>query len=105
MGQIGRYAFVAGFALAVVAAFFTQVAWMYWLLAVLGLVVGFLNITDKETHGFLLAAIALILSSTAVLGIPFVGETVTTIVANLVAFMAAAVLVVALKALFEVAKD
>jgi hypothetical protein len=105
MGQVGKWAFIAGFVLAVVAAFITQVSWMYWLLAVLGLVVGFLNVTAEETKGFLLAAIALMLSATSVQAIPLVGEVVTTVMANLVAFIAAAVLVVALKTLFETAKD
>jgi hypothetical protein len=78
---------------------------MYWVLAVLGLVVGFLNVTAEETRGFLLAAIALILSATSVRAIPFIGELVTQIMSNVVAFIAAAVLVVSLKALFETAKD
>lgn len=105
MAQIGKYAFLAGLVLSVVAAFVTQVAWIYWVLAILGLIVGFMNVTSGETKTFLLAAIGLIMSATAVLSIPYIGETVTEIVANLVAFIAAAVLVVALKALFETAKD
>jgi hypothetical protein len=105
MQQVGKWAFIVGFGLAVIAAFVTQVSWMYWLLAVLGVVVGFLNITAEETKGFLIAAIALILSATSVQAIPLVGEIVTRIMANVVAFMSAAVLVVALKSLFESAKD
>lgn len=105
MQQVGKWAFIVGIVLAVVVAFVTQIAWMYWILAVLGLVVGFLNITTEETKGFLLASIALILSATSVQGIPLVGQIVTQIMANLVAFIAAAVLVVALKTLFETAKD
>jgi hypothetical protein len=45
------------------------------------------------------------LSATAVQSIPFVGEMVTRIVSNIIVFIAPAVLVVALKALFETAKD
>ncbi len=105
MGQLGKWAFIVGIVLSVISAFITQVGWMYWGLAVLGLVVGFLNITAEETKGFLLAAIALVLSASSVQGIPWVGETVTQIMGNLVAFMSAAVLVVALKSLFESAKD
>jgi hypothetical protein len=79
--------------------------WMYWVLAVLGLIVGFMNITGAETKTFLLAAIGLMLSASSVMAIPLIGTAVTAIVANVVAFIAAAVLVVSLKALFEVAKD
>ncbi len=105
MGQVGKWAFIGGIVLAVVAAFVSQTTWIYWVLAVLGLVVGFLNVTSEETKGFLLSAVALILSASAVQGIPLVGEMVTSIMGNLVAFMSAAVLVVALKSLFETAKD
>ena len=105
MGQLGKWAFIGGIVLAVVAAFVSQLSLVYWALAVLGLVVGFLNVTAEETKGFLLSAVALILSASAVQGIPLVGELVTAIMGNLVAFMSAAVLVVALKSLFETAKD
>ena len=105
MGQLGKWAFIGGIVLAVVAAYVSQTTWIYWALAVLGLVVGFLNVTAEETKGFLLSAVALILSASAVQGIPLVGELVTAIMGNLVAFMSAAVLVVALKSLFESAKD
>lgn len=105
MQKLGKWAFIAGIVLAVIAAFLTQVSWIYWVLAVLGVIVGFLNVTAEETRGFLLAAIALILSATSVQAIPYIGQMVTHIMANVVAFIAAAVLVVALKALFETAKD
>lgn len=105
MGQVGKWAFIVGIVLAVIASFVSQMSWIYWVLAVLGLVVGFLNVTAEETRGFLLAAVALILSASSVQGIPLIGETVTRIMGNLVAFMSAAVLVVALKSLFESAKD
>lgn len=105
MHLIGKWAFIVGIVLCLILAFVTQVAWIYWVLAILGLVVGFLNITAEETRGFLLAAIGLVLSATAVQAIPLIGVLVTRIMANVVAFIAAAVLVVALKALFETAKD
>jgi hypothetical protein len=105
MQQLGKWAFIVGIVLSVILAFVTHVAWMYWVLAVLGLVVGFLNVTAEESRGFLLAAIGLVLSATSVRAIPFIGELVTQIMSNVVAFIAAAVLVVALKALFETAKD
>ena len=79
--------------------------WVAWVLAILGLIVGFLNVTGEETRTFLLAAIGLILAATSVQTIPFIGEVLTRIVSNLAVFMAPAVLVVALKSLFETAKD
>jgi hypothetical protein len=105
MEKVGKWAFIAGLVLAVVAGLGFQATWMAWVLVVLGLVVGFLNVTAQESRGFLLAAIGLMLSATAVQTIPFVGGIVTRIVSNVIVFVAPAVLVVALKALFETAKD
>lgn len=105
MAQVGRYAFIVGLVIAFVAALFTHVSWFYWVLAVLGLVVGFMNVTGLETNRFLLAAIGLMLSATSIQVIPLVGDVAAYIAGNLVAFIAPAVLVVALKALFETARD
>jgi hypothetical protein len=105
MGQIGKWAFIVGFVICVVAGLLIAEPWMYWVLAVLGLIVGFMNITGAETKTFLLAAIGLMLSASSVMAIPLIGVAVTAIVANIVAFIAAAVLVVSLKSLFEVVKD
>ena len=54
---------------------------------------------------FLLAAIALIVAASAVGAIPYIGELVTRIIANLVIFLGGAVLVVAVKSLFTVARN
>jgi hypothetical protein len=105
MKNLGKWAFLVGIVICVVAGLVVAANWMYWLLAVLGLVVGFLNITGEETKTFLLAAIGLMLSATSVMSIPMIGVAVTAVLANVVAFISAAVLVVALKALFEVARD
>ena len=105
MGMIGKYAFIAGLIIAFLAGLLIQASWLYWVLAVLGLIVGFMNVTELESRGFLLAAIGLIISSTSIRVIPVVGDVATFIVDNLVAFIAPAVLVVALKVLFETAKD
>ncbi len=105
MGQMGKWAFIVGFVICVIAGLFFAQPWMYWVLAVLGLIVGFMNITGEETKTFLLAAIGLMLSATSLIAVPKIGVAVTEIVANVVAFIAAAVLVVSLKSLFEVAKD
>ena len=105
MQTFGKYAFILGLVIAVIAAVVTQFNWVAWVLALLGLVVGFLNITSEETRSFLLAAIGLMLSAASVQSIPYVGNMVTHIVSNVVVFIAPAVLVVALKSLLETAKD
>ena len=105
MGQLGKWAFIVGFVICVVAGVVIAEPWMYWVLAVLGLIVGFMNITAAETQGFLLASIALMLSATSIIAIPFIGLAVTAVLANVVVFISAAVLVVAVTSLFEIAKD
>ena len=105
MAKVGKYAFIVGLVLAVLAAFAFEAAWAMWVLAVLGLIVGFLNVTKEEVRSFLLAAIGLMLAATSVQVIPLVGDLITQIMSHLVVFIAPAVLVVALKSLFETAKD
>ena len=105
MAQLGKWAFSVGLIIAVVGGLgFTQ-TWFAWLLVLLGLAVGFLNITDRESQKFLLAAIALIVASAAWSMLPYVGGYLSAILNNMVAFVGAAVLVVALKVLFETAQD
>ena len=105
MAQVGKWVFVVGLVIAVAGGVGFEQSWFGWILAVLGLIVGFLNISDKESQGFLLAAIALIVAANAVGAIPYIGEHVTRIIANLVLFLGGAVLVVAVKSLFAVARD
>jgi len=105
MDKLGKYAFIIGFILALLATFVQHQAWTFWVLALIGLVVGFLNITSEETNTFLLASIGLILSATALQTIPMVGEFATEMVANVLSFLGAAVLVVAIRAIISTAKD
>ncbi len=105
MGLVGKGSFIVGLVVAVAGGLGLEQAWFGWVLAVLGLIVGFLNISDKENQSFLLAAIALIVAASAVGAIPFIGEAVTRIIANLVLFLGGAVLIVAVRSLFAVAKD
>jgi len=105
MEKVGRWAFIAGIVLAVLAGLFVvDVTWVAWVLAILGLVVGFLNVSTADPQGFLLPAVALTLSASAVRSLPAVGFVLTNILANAVAFVAAAMLVVAIRALLVTAK-
>ena len=105
MAQVGKWTFIVGLVIAVAGGVGFEQSWFGWVLAVLGLIVGFLNISDKESQAFLLAAIALIVAANAVGAIPYIGEHATRIIANLVLFLGGAVLVVAVKSLFAVARD
>jgi hypothetical protein len=102
----GKWAFIVGLVLAVIAGIlFESEELVFWVLAVLGVIVGLLNVSRAETQSFLLAAIGLILSATALNLIPIVGETLSQILQYVAAFVAGATVVVALKALFETGRQ
>jgi len=113
--QVGTWAFLLGAILALVAGIFGGVLAAYegyilLLLVVLGLVVGFLNIKDREIDKFLLASVALILVGSANLTaantvVPLLGTTLQAIVTNLARFVAPATLLVSLQAIYNLAKD
>ena len=101
---IGKWAFVIGLVIAVLAGLFYQPDWAIWVLAILGVIVGLLNVTAEDTRGFLLAAIALTLSATALNTIPLIGTALSLILPFVVAFVAGATIVVAFKELFQTAR-
>ena len=102
----GKWAFIVGLVLAVIAGIlFEAEEWVFWVLAVLGLIVGLLNVTQAETQGFLLAAIGFLLSATALNLIPIVGETLSQILEYVAAFVAGATIVAAVKTLFVTARQ
>ena len=68
------------------------------------MIVGLLNVTAEDTRGFLLAAIALTLSATALNTIPLIGTAFSLILPFVVAFVAGATIVVAFKELFQTAR-
>jgi len=103
--KIGKWAFIIGLVVAVLAGLFFQPGWAIWVLAILGLIVGLLNVTAEDTRSFLLAAIALTLSATALNTLPIVGTALSFILPFVVAFVAGATIVIALKELFQTARS
>ena len=101
---IGKWAFIVGLVIAVLAGLLFQPEGAIWVLAVLGVVVGLLNVAAEETRGFLLASIALTLSATALNTLPIIGTALSLILPFVVAFVAGATIVVALKELFQTAR-
>lgn len=105
----GELAFLFGIALAIVLSFFPDTSNQTTpgvILAVLGLFVGLFNITYKETHGFLVASIVLLLVGSAGLDfLPYIGSWLGTAFINISHFVAPAAMVVALKTVVELAKN
>ena len=109
--KLGVWAFVIGLVLALVIAIFSATATPLWavvVLAILGVVVGLLNVTDKEVQPFLVATIAFLLSFQS-LNVLFttlkLGTTASALFGLLSAFMAPAAAIVAIIALFKLARD
>lgn len=105
LAMVGKWAFIIGLVLAVLVGFVFQAGWVVWVLAVLGVIVGLLNVTGEDTEKFLLAAIAFALSVTALNTVPVLGFLITNILGYVAAFVAGAVIVVALKVLFQTARS
>lgn len=109
--KVGHYAFLAGILIAVIAGIFTDMLdprIVPLLLLILGIIVGLLNISAKEFTDFLVAGIALLLiavPSGVLDNIPAVGNYLSSILLNISTFVSFAVLIVAVKAIWELAEE
>ena len=110
--KIGEWAFIIGIVLAVLLGFVptSYIGMAILVLVILGLLVGFLNITEKETTPFLVAAIALLATGNAsdslkVIPPDVLGSFLSNAVRNITAFVAPAAVLVAVKVIWSLAKD
>jgi len=110
---IGRILFLVGVVICILAGLGFTNPMLSAALIVLGLVVGFLNVSAAETRTFLISAIALMMSAGALSGLgngmgesmASIANIITRIGYNLSAFIAPAALVVALRSLLTTAGD
>jgi hypothetical protein len=107
LGFIGFWAFIVGFVLAILAGIIwpTNQA-IVVVLVILGIIIGFLNVSSKEFMLLLLATIALVVvgNAFAPLGTLRVGEVLGNILSRIGVLVAPAAIIVAIKALWAVAK-
>ena len=119
--SVGAWAFVVGVVLAVAIGLSTTAlpiplltaysAQIYAILVILGITVGFMNVTGRETQTFLMAGTVLVIISSfgmdgvtgSLIGIG-VGDAVTSVFGALIALFAPATIIVALKTVFSIAK-
>jgi len=110
----GTWAFIIGVIIAIVlglvgANLGTARPWLYSLLIVLGLIVGFVNVTGKESKDFLFAAVALIIiafaggESTVLNQVQSIGLYLQGIFGGLLALVVPAAIIVALKDIWALA--
>jgi len=109
--KIGVWSFLIGLLIAVLAGGVIQRSTSVVLvLALLGLIVGVLNVTSKEAIPFLVATIALVVSvsgmSIVLSGLSGVWtEALVKVLDNITIFVAPAALMVALKSIYVLASD
>ncbi len=108
MEKVGRYAFLIGVVISILAGFLSS-DWIFAILTLLGLIVGLLNVTSKEVQSFLLAAVSLVivagLGSDRITSLPQVGDILGRVYTALLTFVSPAAIIVALKSIFSLAKS
>jgi len=118
MKQLGAWSFIGGVVLALIiglaAAFMTIDAAMkgiiYGIMVVLGILVGALNITEKEVTSFVIAALGLAMGSAALASLGVIigsepGQIITTAFTVFGLFVAGAVFIPSLKAVYAISKS
>jgi hypothetical protein len=109
--KIGSWAFIIGVVIAIIAGLlgvgvFGPVAeWIPLVMLILGILIGLLNISDKEITTFLVAVIALLAASGVSWAlIPTIGVPLGNIFINIASLMAPAAIIVGIKAVWNLAR-
>ena len=112
MEKAGVWTFYGGLVIAIIAAIVSPSGigvGVALLLGILGIVVGLLNVVDKEVIPFLVASIAFIVGASSlstILGsLPGIGTFIPSFLQAVVIFMAPGAAVVALKAIWDITKS
>ena len=128
--KIGSWAFLIGILIALIVGLYQAVTleagnnffgtdaggWIAWLLAIIGVIVGLLafmgkgTITEKEVPGFLMAGMALVIMGGVFQGwhailAPYIGALLAGISMSLSIFVAPAVGILAIKAIWDIGKE
>jgi hypothetical protein len=102
MEKVGRYLFLLGLIITVIAGFADIGIYGLAALFILGIIVGILNITGKEVQPFLLGTVALLLVGSSLGALAAVtGPQVVSIIKNFTTFVAGGALIVALKEVYQ----
>lgn len=102
MKAIGSWAFIIGLIIAIGMGLFTTAGTMtMWILAVLGLIVGLINVTHEEASLYLTASIAFLVSASS---LTIIVEALRSILTNIIVFVGPGAAIVALRALYDIAK-
>jgi hypothetical protein len=112
LAKVGSWAFIIGLVVAVLVGLFSNVkssATITSVLIVLGLIVGFLNVTGRETTPFLLATVSLVIVSSfggnVLAEVAYIGITMQNVLNAIMIFVIPATIIVSLKAIYALAHD
>ncbi len=109
--MIGGWSFLIGALIALILGVIPSTAgqtWVVGLLLVLGLIVGFLNVSDREVLGFLIACVAFLVSAPFLSGAlsSFSGfGWLTSMLNHIAVFIVPAAVLVAIKAVWALAAN
>ncbi|MFC1741490.1 hypothetical protein ACFL3V_03060 [Nanoarchaeota archaeon] len=107
--KAGSWAFIVGLIVAIIAGFWPLGTAMTSVLIIMGLIVGFLNVTGKETNSFLFSTLVLVVMTSMggqLLGtIKFIGPMLQNMFSAMMLFIIPAAVVVALKAIYALAEE
>ena len=116
-GKIGAWAFTIGIILALVAGLIPSSLELGGLvtavLVLLGIVVGFLNVTEEETSKFLMASVAVMIAlftagsaiQMNISALGNIGQYLWGVMGQMNVFVFPATIVVAIKSIYSLAKD
>ncbi|MEK6821112.1 MAG: hypothetical protein AABY11_01790 [archaeon] len=110
--KIGSWAFIIGVVIAIIVGwlgtgvFGPAAEWIPLVMVILGIIIGLLNISDKEITAFLVAVIALLAASGVNWAIiPIIGSLFGAIFSNIATLMAPAAIIVGIKAVWNLASN
>lgn len=102
---IGSWAFLAGVVLAIIFGLVPSMANYMWIVVIIGLIVGLLNVSGNETTPFLMSGAVLIIAAAwgaaPLAEVPYVPE----IFRALLTIFVPATIIVAIKNVFNLARD
>lgn len=102
--KIGRFALLIGIILSILPVF-VPIKSLSIILYILGFVIGFLHITDKESMSFLVALIALLVIGVSTIELGIFTGTFVLVLNNIIALLSSAGLIVSLKQIFGIIKE
>lgn len=102
---VGRWAFLIGMLISVLVGLATEIPGAAAIIFLLGLLVGLLNVPEKESTPFLVAVIALLILGVAGLQLGVLTLLISNILTQFISFVSAAALVVAIKQTLTFAKS